>query len=399
MANFRLQVNACLPGAFMPFPEFLRSGLRVSCSIIALCGFWLAHDVHQARYELVVEGESRFADARSIQQASIRTSHPIRNWFNAHSWWLPTSYALAFDANTMQDLGVQVWKTKDGNWLVRAGTRAGALPVTLWHIRAGEKRAVAQQLVVFQHNHADRDADGLPDVMELRTENERSAFTGWFTAIAEAQATHIDDRWATIHQDCAGLVRFAYREAMRSHDPEWLAKWKYLPAIPAERNAHAFYPDLPIVGDLPFRARGGSYDPEMSRHTQFSAAPNARTLWQHNTTFISKDIAHARAGDLLFFEVPDASGSRLHTMIALGETPASSHHAIATRVVYHNGLAAPQGEVRLVRLSELQNHPDQSWHPARSNPRFIGVHRLSHLVFETQTTPRFAWDSRQRSHL
>lgn len=382
----------------MPFPEVRRSGLRVLCSTIALSALGLIYSTMNAPYELIVEGKSRFADARSMSQASLRTSHPIRKWFHQKSLFLPTSYVLDFDTDAMERLGVQVWAKKDGSWLVRAGTREGVLPITLWHSKDGKKTFVDHDEISFRHNVADQDADGLPDVIELKTENERSAFTRWFTAIAEAQATRIDDRWADIHQDCAGLVRFAYREAMRTHDNEWLSTWKYLPSLPAARDGRFAYPDLAIVGDKPFRTRGGVYDPAEPAQSQFGAAPNARTLWQHNTSFISKDIAQARAGDLLFFHVPDATGSRLHTMIALGKHASSSHRDRASRVVYHTGQPAPLGEVRLVGLEDLQHHPDPSWHPVPSNPRFIGFHRLSHLVFEAQPNPQFAWDSRQRSH-
>ena len=383
----------------MPSPEPFRLAWRFLYGAFGLCGMtWLLYGTQTATYDLVVTGKAVFADARSISEVSLRSAHPIRRWLNQHGWLLPSAYTLELDANAQEVLGVRTWARKDGAWLIQAGTRAGRLPVTLWRHHGDEKHFITQDEIRYGHNHADRDEDGLPDIIELRTENARAAFSSWFTNIAEAQATRIDDRWASIHQDCAGLVRFAYREAMRAHDRAWLAKWQYLPAMPAARRGQYTYPDLPIVGDLPFRARGGAYDPGATIQSQFSAAPNARTLWQHNTTFTSKDVAQARAGDLLFFHVPDADGSRLHTMIALGDMPAATHHAKAARVVYHTGQAPPDGEVRLVSLEKLQNHPDPSWHPVPDNPRFIGVHRLSHLVFDAQTNTRFAWDSHQRSH-
>src|SRR5204862_4284440 len=71
---------------------------------------------------------------------------------------------------------------------------------------------------------ADSDNDGIPDVLELRTFQDRDNFRRWFTAIAETQFYQISDQWKEEQRDCAGLVRFAMREALRKHDRPWLQK-------------------------------------------------------------------------------------------------------------------------------------------------------------------------------
>ena len=68
---------------------------------------------------------------------------------------------------------------------------------------------------------SDSDNDGIPDFAELRTFEDRESFRRWFTAIAETQFYQLSEQWKHEQRDCAGLVRFAMREALRSHDRAW----------------------------------------------------------------------------------------------------------------------------------------------------------------------------------
>src|SRR4030095_10635968 len=70
----------------------------------------------------------------------------------------------------------------------------------------------------------DSDNDGIPDVIELRTFQDRDSFRRWFTAITETQFYQLSDQWNAEQRDCAGLARFAIREALRHHDRIWLRK-------------------------------------------------------------------------------------------------------------------------------------------------------------------------------
>src|SRR5438045_2986907 len=71
---------------------------------------------------------------------------------------------------------------------------------------------------------ADADNDGIPDRAELRSYNDRENFRRWFTGIAEAQFYELSKAWNEDQRDCAGLVRFAWREALRTHDRVWLKR-------------------------------------------------------------------------------------------------------------------------------------------------------------------------------
>jgi uncharacterized protein YfaT (DUF1175 family) len=49
-------------------------------------------------------------------------------------------------------------------------------------------------------------------------------------------------------------------------------------------------------------------------------------------------------------------------------------------VVYHTGPSSDgPGEVRKVRLADLERHPAPRWRPVPSNRQFVGVFRLAAL--------------------
>lgn len=279
----------------------------------------------------------------------------------------------------VEAVGATVLRARDGTQVIRAGTRAGVL------ILSTAEGGVSRELTLTA-DPRDTDADGLPDAAELFGAEDRAAFVAWFTALAEGQATRLDDAWPAVHQDCAGLVRFAFREALKAHDHAWLEKRRYLATISAPDVRAVRYPYLPFIGDRPFREDGGAFDARAPLDGHFTAAATARTLWQHNTTLISRDVADARPGDLLFFAVPHAPGSGLHTMIALGPRAGATPQDPVTRVVYHTGRDGERGhgEVRVVTIAELSRHPDVGWHPLAHNARFLGVHRLNHLHHEAR---------------
>jgi uncharacterized protein len=226
--------------------------------------------------------------------------------------------------------------------------------------------------LVLAPPQADGDQDGFPDVAELRDEGDRRAFRAWFTAIAEAQFYVPDPRWEPVHRDCAGLLRFAYKEALRAHDLGGQVRLPYL-HTPGPADPRAFhYPDIPVLGERLFRVRPGVYLPGSDPAEDFGPVASAQLLWELNSLPLGTDASRALAGDLLFFRDPAHPGSPMHSMILL-DPPALGRRR---RVVYHTGPdATGPGEVRLVRLEDLDGHADDRWHPTASNPRFLGYYR------------------------
>jgi len=222
----------------------------------------------------------------------------------------------------------------------------------------------------------DSDADGFPDVMELRTEGERANFRRWFTAIASAQYDSISSEWQSAQRDCAGLVRFAWRETLRHHDRQWHERVGGVGEVSADIN-HATLTRYPLGASL-YRVAEGAFKDEDYVANRFDSFADARTLKNHNTTFIGRDRRDALPGDLMFFHQPFVGRYSYHVMIYLGA--GETNEEARALVVYHTG-ASPEdaGSVRRVRFDVLARHPDQHWRPVNTNRHFLGFYRLKIL--------------------
>jgi uncharacterized protein YfaT (DUF1175 family) len=243
--------------------------------------------------------------------------------------------------------------------------------------------AVGRAVIPTEPNlSADVDHDGLPDAIELRTYNDRENFRRWFTWIAEMQFYKLSDEWNTDQRDCAGLARFALREALRTHDRAWYQRMG--------ENYQAVAPDVSVklgsepLGEKLFRTAPGNYHSGDVAAGKFSEFADAQTLKFFNATFISRDREQARPGDLLFFYQPYVQKFPYHVMIFLGDAYVANEGA-HDWVVYHTG-AAPEngGTVKKVRLAVLDQHPNKRWRPLATNPNFLGFYRLKllHLSLE-----------------
>lgn len=223
----------------------------------------------------------------------------------------------------------------------------------------------------------DLDRDGFPDSAELTDEVDRVRFRRWFTAIAQSQYYALHPQWPKIRRDCTGLICFAYKEAIKTHDKKWLKGYKYLTdsAIP---DIRAFrYPDIPVLGQRLFRVSDNGFGPIVT----------ARVLMQYNCRFLGKeDVESLEPGDLLFFRYNKKDGLEdlYHAMIFIKSIPEIPGIPGGDGlVVYHTGPGGDvSGEVRRVRLSALNNHPDDTWHVTPGNPRFLGYYRLHILDYK-----------------
>jgi len=217
---------------------------------------------------------------------------------------------------------------------------------------------------------APSDAYGYPLEVRITDAQDRAAFMRWFAAIAEAQYTAISPDWRPEDQDCAGLLRYAYVEALKPKTAEWFAKFPYLPerAIPAVRTLS--YP-MPQIRRSVFRVAPGPYRKGDVEAGKLVGRTTAWYLMRYNTVFLGRTPDKARRGDLLFFVHPLAAGSAYHSMVYLG----------GGMVVYHTGLSPEDGgEVRLLSLETLGQHPLKSWHPVPQNPNFLGFFRWKILA-------------------
>lgn len=189
------------------------------------------------------------------------------------------------------------------------------------------------------------------------------------------------DSWSPDQRDCAGLVRYAWREALRRHDRLWFQAmgegWE-----PVAPDVRAYQLESGPLGEKIFRAEFGSLQMGDLEAGRFSEFADARTLKNHNVIPLGRDRRRALTGDLLFFHQPGARKYPYHVMIFLGDARIAGEGA-ADWVVYHTGYtgASPEdaGEVKKVRLSTLDRHPDPRWRPVEENRNFLGFYRLKIL--------------------
>ena len=224
----------------------------------------------------------------------------------------------------------------------------------------------------------DSDNDGIPDSAELQSYSDRDNFRRWFTLIAEAQFYQPSIEWNAEQRDCSGLVRFAWREALRRHDRPWYQKMgPGYEAVAGDVGRYSL--ESSPLGEKLFRTNFGSYKEGDLSSGSFSEFADARTLKSFNAKFVSRDRQHARPGDLLFFYQPWVQKFPYHVMIFLGESRVNRENS-TDWVVYHTG-ASPtdEGTVKKVELSVLDQHPNRRWRPIESNSNFLGFYRLKIL--------------------
>jgi uncharacterized protein YfaT (DUF1175 family) len=256
--------------------------------------------------------------------------------------------------------------------VLRSGVMPGSVGIEARLNDSAEAHAAIETIL----DDGDSAGDGTPDFLRLSDEADRQAFRRWFVFVAEAQFFAGPDLSPEV-KDCAGLLRFAYREAARDHDGRWALKL-HLPPIAADVPSIRQYsfPFTPLGASL-FRVHAGRFRASDLGDDTFAEYADANTLRRYNTHFISRDLAMARPGDLLFFR-QFGQDSPYHTMIFMGR----SHFEDGpdAYVVYHTGpTRETAGEVRRSSIHDLLRHPDTRWHPAPENPAFLGVYRWNIL--------------------
>lgn len=217
----------------------------------------------------------------------------------------------------------------------------------------------------------DRFGDGTPDFLRLTDPADQAAFRRWFTLIAEYQAVRPRAEVPTEIADCASLLRYSYREALKRHDESWFQTTGIdVPAPPGEIREWS-YPHTPL-GTALFRVRPGEFQPGDLSNGAFAQFADAKTLVERNAYFVGRDVRAALPGDLLFYRQFGQS-SPWHSMIVV-------RSASATEVIYDTGPDHGRpGELRRVLLPELLDHPEPRWRPLPGNPNFLGVYRWNIL--------------------
>ena len=266
-----------------------------------------------------------------------------------------------------QDTGVSAAKTASEKVKERQGISSRA-------------RTPEEERMLAVASLRDSDTDGIPDSAELHSFNDRENFRRWFTAVAEMQFYDLSGEWSAEQRDCAGLVRFAWREALRRHDRAWFQRMGqgYEPLAP---DVTFYTLETSPLGEKLFRTNSDAFKEGDLQNGSFSEFADARSLKDFNCDCIGRDRRRTEPGDLLFFFQPWAQKLPYHVMIFLGEGSRETSRGARDWVVYHTG-SSPRdaGVVKKVRLSVLERHPDKRWRPVEGNPNFLGFYRLKILA-------------------
>ena len=261
----------------------------------------------------------------------------------------------------------------------QARLRAGVLPGPLAVRVQFPGSPASTATVTLLPDTADSFSDGTPDFLRL-SGRDAQAFRRWFTFLAEAQYFQEPSRRPAEIDDCAALIRYAYREALHAHDSAW-AQSAALPLVPAlDSVARYEYPFTPLGAAL-FRLADGPYSESDAGSSAFAQFADAQTLLRRNTYRIGRDLARALPGDLLFFHQPTGD-MPFHSMIDLG--PSQLRPDGERYILYHTGAegsgrTARPGEIRRWTVAELRHYPETQWRPVDSNPAFLGVYRWNIL--------------------
>jgi uncharacterized protein len=227
----------------------------------------------------------------------------------------------------------------------------------------------------------DRFGDGTPDFLRLDAPSDQDTFRRWFVLIAEFQTLRPPDELPREINDCAALLRYSYRNALRTHDRSWFRETQIEPSSALPSLEKYRYPHTPLGAAL-FRIRPGAFLPEDLKNGTFAEFADAKTLKDFNMHFVSRDIQAARPGDLLFYRQLEQD-SPFHSMIFIGRSPwleESNVRNTTDVIVYHTGpIANAPGEMRRLSVAELLQHPSPRWRPVPGNSNFLGVFRWNIL--------------------
>ena len=285
----------------------------------------------------------------------------------------PQTPRVSFSDNPHTATVEQLTRTASG-W--QAKLRAGVWPATTTVRVEVPGAAPAVAALSTKLAPGDSEGDGTPDFLRLDDPRDQAAFRRWFTFLAETQYFQQPASRPAEIVDCAALIRYAYREALRAHTGNWAAE-AHLPLVPPfESVARYQYPFTPL-GSALFRVRDGSFRPSDLDDGTFAQFADAQTLERFNTHFVSRNLSRALSGDLLFFR-QDAGDMPFHGMIYLGESRIDKDGA--RYVVYHTGPdGSDPGEIRRLSLPDLLRFPEPRWRPVEPNRNFLGVYRWNIL--------------------
>jgi hypothetical protein len=202
---------------------------------------------------------------------------------------------------------------------------------------------------------------------------DESAMRSAVVQLALQQAVAVSPAWDPKQRDCAGLVRFTYREALKARSPEQRGTLRVpsILALPAvSEAARRQFAEYPAIWQTGWNAEGKE---------RFGLFADAETLVGFNFRKVSSTAQDAEPGDLLVYQKPidslyeNVSTLPYHLMMVAGSLGSPKERE--RRLVYHTGAFDGMSAIRVVTLGDLERSPDPTWQPITTNQSFLGVFR------------------------
>jgi uncharacterized protein len=214
--------------------------------LLVVCCFVISSFI-VSDYEFNIQPKFLFSDNKSIISISLKS----KNIYGFTTPFIKPKLSLEFIRGNDK---VDILPVEKNLLRLKAKNSSGDLE---FMIKTGSGDEIAKVSLPIYSLILDSDHDGFPDVLELTDEQDRYNFRKWFVMIALTQYYHIDDSW--VDRDCAGLIRFCFRETLKKHDNNWLNKKRFLYDINLPDIKKYNYPDLPLVKDRIFRTNSNIF--------------------------------------------------------------------------------------------------------------------------------------------
>lgn len=206
----------------------------------------------------------------------------------------------------------------------------------------------------------------------LDDEADKNNFRNWFCEIVKLQYKRFDAQWK--QHDCAGLIRYAYCEALKKHDSKWISARQEIENKNFDDVKKYNYPSLKNLGTKVFKIDcrdTEENDKNILKWNQncFAEFAEAGRMKDNMLIFLSRNKQVAKPADIIFYLNDYNPKTPYHTMVYIGND----------EVIYHNGGEGEEGIIKKLTLTQLQKHPNKLWHPVEDNPNFLGFYRWAIL--------------------
>jgi uncharacterized protein YfaT (DUF1175 family) len=152
--------------------------------------------------------------------------------------------------------------------------------------------------------------------------------------LALQQSYHMTASWDPAQRDCAGFVRFLYREAGLLKQRGWV---------------------------------------DRSGTAQSYVGADELLAYNFAPLNLSPDDSRVQTGDVIAYYNPAKKPSEAwHIMVLVKSPPMGSERVMA---IYHNGESGVGGTVKRVWLDDLMATPIAEWRPRHENSRYLGTFR------------------------